>query len=236
MKKILSAALVACAAVAAVVPGRADPALRSEANYFHCPEAQTTPVGNVSLVLDGTIAWWDQDEPSGSIADGYGCAYANTLVASGAGYQTIYDALFEGYFTGNLDSLTVRAYATMHRAQVQAPAEIAVHLGIDGISMFGDDVSATGTPAPGAGLVKVTPEYLEGGFALVEFTITGLGFTDEDGAGTNEHDIQLTLNALDEFVNLFVLDVVEAPSSIEFNPSAPVAATLAATTPGPGAA
>ncbi|MFA5892048.1 MAG: hypothetical protein WDA27_14030 [Actinomycetota bacterium] len=205
-------------------------------NYFHCPEAQTTPVGNLSVVVDNAVAWWDQEAPSTSVADGYGCAYANTYVASGAGYRTIYDALFEGSFTGNIDSLTVRAYATLLVGQVRAPAQITVHLGIDGVSMFGEDASATGDPAPGIGTVEVTPQAQENGLSLVEFTITGLGFTQEDGEGAVEHDVQLTLNAWDEVVNLFVLDVIEAPSSLEFNSATPADAALAATTPGPSVA
>lgn len=94
-------------------------------------------------------------------------------------------------FTGNLDSLTVQAHAIgVGAGRTGADQTVRVTVFIDGESVFGTD--ASGNAARRNVVLKPVVSSSQAS-ALFEFTIAGLGLVTEDGDGTTEREIAITL-------------------------------------------
>jgi hypothetical protein len=208
--------------------GTAHPTFRTENAFFLC----TGKVQNVSAT--GPTGW-DTTAPSQSATAGAGCIATdpNLVAAAGTAQENLYDAVFSGFYTGNLRDLTVKLHSIV-TSQVRSGGNVAlrVRLAIDGEALF--------TTTTNALIANVTP--VPGSNAAVqrlEFSITNLGFakylrdaagnlTDvqtgglgkEDGDGTMEHQIVVsvdTTGAGDQ--GLWAMGATEAPSGITFNPA-----------------
>lgn len=233
--------------MAAMLLGSVMPATAAEINpvaarletFFHC--TGNSRVLNALTVQEAPS--WDTTAPAASVQDGAGCGFADPGARTGTNQENVYDAVFKGSFTGNLDSLTLRLYDMgVGAARTGADQTLGIRLSIDGKSMFGthtpeaspaDLVLGEPVPVPSTATVTAKPSSVNSGVTnYVELTVTGLGFMTEDGAGRYVHDLVVTVNSASEAGSMWVLDTTEVPSGITFN-GAPAAAAVAATTPGP---
>ena len=207
--------------------------------FFHC--TGDSKVLNALTVQDPPS--WNETAPTASVTEGAGCGFADPGSRTGTNQENVYDAVFKGYHTGNLDSMTVRLHDIgVGPARTGAEQTLGVRVSVDGVSMFDthtpaesptDLVFGPPVPVPSTAEVKVTPVASETGASnLVEFTITGLGFLQQPGAGTFDREILVTVNSLSEHGSAWVMDTTEVPSGITFNPEIPATAAVAATTPG----
>jgi hypothetical protein len=205
MRVLVRAAFLAALVVAIAVPASADhgdihPTARSERTYFHC--AGPAKVQNV-YAAQGIIPTWDTSEPAGSVQQGEGCGYYENIL-SGSVHPSLL-AAWEGTFTGNLDALTVE----LHRLLPASGATTTLVVGtvtIDGIDVFAGDIT-------------LQPEPSETGASTVsKFSLRRLNYMTEDGDGTIERTVRVTIDSYNEQQSAWVWDTTEVPSGITFNP------------------
>ncbi|MGH2691351.1 MAG: hypothetical protein ACRDHM_02500 [Actinomycetota bacterium] len=242
---IASAALATLATPALAAHGGIHPTFRSENVFFHC--TGPTKVQNVNYQLAGGSPSWNTSEPTQSYTQGGGCGTLDTFLYV-ADPESVYDAAFKGTFTGNLRNMTVRLHnLLLGRIRTTENTQLAIRLLIDGEQYIPSVASQ-----PYGSQVDVAPVLSSTGLSeLLEFSITGLGsateVTDsqgnvidiettglatEDGDGTAEHEVVLTVTPFfTPYSNAFVWDATEIASGISFNPPTLAAARLAATPP-----
>lgn len=175
-----------------------EPVLEAQEVYFKCN------ADKVVVNAPGTYQW-DTEAPTTSFTANGGCGQVDSDKLDGD------EPTFTGTYTGNLDTLTVRAWvidAGPVRAGVYEDLYINVDLAVDGRSViFGEEIHAI-------------PEPSETGLSrLVEFSVTHLGLLAEEDAG--EHTVELKLTSapyLDGDVIGWVMDATEVDSGMEFNP------------------
>lgn len=241
MRAKLSAVAVAALLLSALPAAAEDlpPEAVALDTYFHC--TGDSKVLNALTLQDPPS--WDANAPAQSVQDGAGCGFADPGSRTGTNQENVYDAVFKGYHAGNLDSLTVRLYDMgVGPARTGAEQTLGVRLSVDGVSMFNtilpaasplDLVLGAPVPVPATTEVKVTPVAVnDGATQYAEFTVTGLGFMEQPGAGDLEREVLVTVNSLSEQASAWVMDTTEVPAGITFNDATPAASTVAATTPG----
>jgi hypothetical protein len=188
------------------------------------------------------------------VSDGNGCG------AFDAGWVSneVYDAVFEGTFSGNLRDMTIRIhdFVLNNDRDASAPVNLKIYAEVDGVPIFPGGAPDTGYAGRN---VMVTPVRGNSGLTdAFEFSVTNIGFAKEikdasgnvtnvetggaaleDANGTQEHTIRILLG-LSAFPaeepqttgsTLFVWDTTEVPSGITFNPSSLAAATVKADLP-----
>ena len=240
MRSKLSAVAIAALLISALPAGAEDlpPEAAPLETFFHC-------VGDSKVLNALTVQAppsWNETAPTASVTEGAGCGFADPGSRTGTNQENVYDAVFKGFHAGNLDSLTVRLHDIgVGPARTGEDQTLGVRVSVDGVSMFGtytpaasplDPVLGAPVPVPSTTQLTVTPVASETGASnLVEFTITGLGFMEQPCTGTMEREILVTVNSVSEN-SAWVMDTTEVPSGITFNPAAPAAAAVAATTPG----
>lgn len=204
------------------------PTFAAQKTFFHC--AGTTKVSNVGLV-EGALPSWNTTAPAASVQSGAGCGYAATGPLSGTSQKTIYDATFEGTFTGNLDAMTVRLHdINVGPSRSTKTATVTARLTIDGHSLYGmngaNSKAVTLTNVP---LVASST----GATSEIVFSLSKLGFKFEDGNGTEQHTVLLTVDVSSDVVSGIVMDTTEVPSGIDFNPATLSGSVAPATDPAP---
>lgn len=204
-----SAALVLVAVLLVGGPAGAQefvPVLETQNVFFRCTSGPTR-VSQANLAQSIT---WTPDEPASSVATGGGCAsHDSQLCCSGtvSNENYIYDSVFRGDMTGNLDTLTVRAWALDTGAsRADATVGFDVFLSIDGKTRL-DHVP-----------VSVASEVTQG-LRSIEFSVTNLGLLSE-ADHTLFHDIHLVMKTMTYGGSdlTWVFDATEAPSGLTFNP------------------
>lgn len=212
------------AAVAALSLAFVDGAtLRTEQVYFHCATDQK--LANVDYLQSSTLPTWDTEPPTGSVADGEGCGWAdNSAFRSTQAGNSAHDGAWDGVFTGNLDSITVQVHSiSAGPGRSGAAQTFRATLVVDGESVFGYDADGRAARRD----VRLVP--VESGTkasSLYEFTITDLPFVAEAGDGTTEWWVTLNLAAASEPLMGWVYDTTEVPSGMVFNPEAPADVTI----------
>ena len=203
------------------------PTYKAESDYFHC--GGSTKVGNASLVESGAASW-NTIKPTASVQSGAGCGFADAGPSSGTNQENVYDAVFKGYFTGNLKTLTVNAHVLYTSIGRPSTADMVV-----GVRMTLDDVPITGGSGTATGMKSVTVKPVvssSGASALLQFSVDVSKLKivdDEDGDGTTERSIGLTLSVPADVLTPFVYDTSETPSGIDFNPATLAAAKIVLT-------
>lgn len=224
MRRLL---LIAAAVVLAAVPVSAEehewePNLVNEEVWFVCGEQK---VENA----DDNNASWDTDEPADSVTDGAGCGTIDSPFFQTA-RPNIYDATWTGYFTGNLDTLTVELhniYVGPGRATGQLTA--SVRLFVDGYELF---------PELGEEVAFEAVRSSTGLSEMIRFSIADIGFLSE--TQDREHEVALMMQGgearhrgptVTDTLSGWVWDTVEVPSGIEFNPEEVEETVLEANSP-----
>lgn len=256
-RPILALSLVLMAvSTASATHGGIHPKFRSQGVYFHC--TGDTPLYQANWLsqagASSAYATWDTSPPPGSVTDGNGCGALDPGWVS----NEVYDAVFEGTFTGNLRDMTIRLHDFILNNDRDAGVaqQLKIYAEVDGIPIF-----PGGTPETGyAGrTVTVTPTRGNSGATdLFEFSVTNIGFAEEildasgnvidvetggaaleDGNGTMEHTLRILLG-INSFPGeepqttgntIWVWDTTEVPSGITFNPSSLAPATVKADLP-----
>lgn len=256
-RTIITSAILAMALFASPATANIQPTFRTENVYFTCPGPTKLHQANWIPKAAGqtTNPSWRTAEPSGSVQSGAGCGSADW----GGTSNELYSPVFQGTFTGNLQSMTVRIHQLLlGNARSGSTETLRLFGDIDGVPIF----PAGAQPNHGR-TVTVTPVDANSGVTEVfEFTITNLGFAEditdengnvvgtrtggaatENGDGAQERTITLGLGLHGTALSLdpaapaghkagfFVWDTTEVPSGITFNPATPAAATVAADLP-----
>ena len=225
MRRTTRLLLVLALASLSALPANAEivPTLRSEQVYFHC--SGDTKLANATYADSSVVPTWDTTAPTGSVTGGAGCGWADVSPLRNTQSEGLADGVWKGYFTGNLDSLTVQVHAIgVGPGRAGSNQTVRATLFIDGESVFGTD--ASGNAGRRDVVMKPVVSSTQAS-ALYEFTITGLGLLTEDGEGTLEREIALTLATASEPAQGWVYDTTEVPSGIVFNPATPAAVTIA---------
>jgi hypothetical protein len=227
--------------------------------YFHCSGETKLYQANWLIALAtttnlyGGATAWNTTQPSQSVTEGAGCG------AFDVGWSTneIYDAVFEGTFTGNLRDLTVRIHEfASNQTRSGASKQLKIFAAIDGEPIFpigGQEGTYEGRN------VSVTPTRVNSGATdLYEFSITNIGYAQdifdsqgkpidvetggmalEDGNGSTEHTLRLFIGGESAplegdpptGLQMWAWDTTEVPSGITFNPASLAAAKVAADLP-----
>ena len=207
MRLFLRAGLFAALALALAVPATAEhggdlhPTLRTEQTYFKC--AGPVKVQNV-YTAQGTVPTWDAEAPAGSVTDGEGCGYYENLLTDD-GATSPFKAHWEGTFTGNLETMTVELHRLLPASGASTTNVIGI-VTVDGIEVFNGDIA----------LQPVASET--GASTMSKFSLRRLKFATEDGDGTTERTIRVTIDSYNEQQSAWVWDTTEVPSGITFNP------------------
>ncbi len=187
--------------------GEIEPTLRTEANWFHC--AGDTKVQNLNA-NEGNLPSWDTDEPAGSFTSGEGCGYYENLLSG----NDLVDATWSGSFAGNLDSFTVEVHRLIPQAGVTFPNRFVLTIAVDGSVLYDDDINLSFV------------ESSTGASESALFSVTGLDYLEEDGDGTIERSVTITLASYNETQSIWVFDATEIPAGITFNPEIPKGARV----------
>ena len=214
MHTLVKAGLLVALALSLAVPAAADhgdihPTLRTEQTYFHC--AGPVKVQNF-YTAQGVIPGWDTNPPAGSVQAGEGCGYYENIITEDADPSPV-KATWEGTFAGNLDSLTVE----LHRLLPAAGASTNLVVGtvtIDGVERFSGDID----------LQPVASET--GASTMAKFSLRRLKYLTEDGDGTTERTIRVTIDSYNEQQSAWVWDTTEVPSGVVFNPASLAGSTV----------
>lgn len=202
-----TACLVLVAASAAV----AAPEYRNERVFFECDG--TTKVDDVNQAALGEgVPGWSTTAPTQSVQGGAGCGSTDTAfsVTVGGVYGGT-DALWEGTFTGNLDTIRIEGHV-LASAGARVCGDITVNgtVTIDGTSVFLEELD-TLTTLSGTGASH-----------SAQLAINGIGLVDdEDGPGTDVHEISVMLSGA--YVDCqngalpWVWGTTEVPAGLEFN-------------------
>ena len=187
---------------AAATHGGVHPTFRTERTYFHC--VGTTKVQNVSN-LEGKIPSWNTTPPAGSVQAGHGCGYYDNVLNNATAPT---DGVWEGKFAGNLKSLTVELHRLLPAHGATFPNRLRVLLDVDGENILNHDN------------VVITPTNSSTNASqMAKITITGLSYATEEGDGTQERTIRLSVRSFNETQSVWVFDTTEVPAGITFNPT-----------------
>ena len=204
MRVLLRAAFVAALVLAVAVPAGADhggihPTARTEQTYFHC--AGPVKVQNVYAV-QGNLPSWDTTAPAQSAQQGAGCGYYENIFSGNPAVT----AAWEGTFTGNLNALTVELHRLLPTQGATTTDVIAI-VTVDGTEVFNGDVT-------------LQPVESDTGASTVsKFSLRNLKYMTEDGDGTTERSIEISIDSYNEQQSAWVWDTTEVPSGITFNPT-----------------
>jgi hypothetical protein len=193
-----------------------DPILTTRQVYFHCPTSSR--VGNVAAAQEEAGSWNDT-RPTGAFGP-EGCASVDPPARNATTQMSPLDAVWAGTVSGNVDSMTVRAYLRDADANgTLSEMTILPRVSVDGEVRLAPVGGSTVTVP----LVSVSP-----GISKVEFTVTNLDFNSaKDHEKT--HDVIFSLDAYNiSQAAVWLWDAAEVPSGIEFNPAAPKPAAVAA--------
>lgn len=186
--------------------------------YLHCNG--DTKVGNLHAVADSKVVTWDNVKPTKSFTSGAGCGTADTFVEGTADHNPLYDFTTAGFYTGNVDTITVRLWAIEGAGRAGNKFDVRMHLKVDG-----EDVIKRGT------VVNAVPIPSSTGVTrLYEVTVTGVGLSTL-ADHTTEHDVTLTVYPV--FANstgggvAWVYDAAEIDSGLVFNDTTPAVTTIA---------
>lgn len=214
--------------------GGVHPTFRSERTYFTCG---STKVNNVNY-LQGATPSWNTTAPAQSYTQGAGCGHVDAAFY-GTVDSTPYDLVYDGTFTGNIQSMTFELHnLLLSRARTAGTYDVGLRVSIDETHLFGDGTTQ-GTR------ITMTPTLSSTGLTeKMTFSIQKLGcvreikdangtvidvktdgFATESGDGQEEHSIRVTIDQwfLDRAAG-WAWGASEIPGGITFN-----SATLAST-------
>lgn len=206
MRSPVRIGILLLAAIALAVPAGATEAatavLTQQRTYVHCG-ADKASVNKASTFQ------WNTTAPTTSFTTGGGCGQLDTDKTEGD------DTTFTGTFTGNLDTLTAKAWV-IDAGPVRAAAASGYEEIYTNVSLVIDGVDYV------AAELKLVPKPSSTGLArLLEFSVTGINLLDPvTQAGTHQVSLKLgSASYLDGDQVIWVLDATEVDSGIDFNPA-----------------
>lgn len=177
--------------------------------YFH---RATSPVGNLGHTAADTFPSFDEIAPA-SRETGSGGVFVTPMGDAEGAEPT--EPVYEGDFTGNIDTLHVTQYLTAgYYGALGAPYPLNVSLSVDGVSILSFNAGDTRR-------VPMIP--VEDGLSRMDFTITNvhdaLEFNGIETGDDITHTVRLRLaNFFDvNGQDLFWYDAAEFASGIYFN-------------------
>lgn len=206
MRVLARTAFLAVLVFAIAVPAAADhgdihPTARTEQTYFHC--VGPVKVQNVPAA-QGTLPSWDTNAPTQSVQDGAGCGYYENILSGGD--PAVFTSEWEGTFTGNLNAVTVELHRLLPMSGATSNKIVGI-VTVDGLEVFNGDID----------LQPVESET--GASNMSKFSLRNLKFMTEDGDGTTERTVRITVDSYNDQQSAWVWDTTEVPSGITFNPT-----------------
>jgi hypothetical protein len=201
------------------------PRFRAERTYVHCGE---TPKAATVDVLQGNLPTWDATPPTTSVQGGAGCGTLDTesepITPTVDEVDNTARMVWEGTFTGNLDSIVVHAHAIWAGAgrieDVQKIEDYGLYftMNVDGEEI---DVYPLVKPKVVHSSTRASSEFIYtiDGFDLVDPVTDANGDGVADDEGTTEHTIKLRLTPKGpaNAAVVWVWDTTEVPSGLHFN-------------------
>jgi len=198
-------------APASATHGGIHPTFKEQATYLHCVGANKVQNNDFPTPFDAT-------PPSGSYQGGAGCGFLDSgaLINTGPGGGQG-DLGTAGTSVGNLKNLTfeVHLLGQTNYSAILNTVDLGVWLLIDGETYLAEGTQVSGIPLQASST---------GASQKLEFTVTNLDDTlaTEDGDGTQEREIQLTIGLwFGDENGSWVWDATEIPSGITFNDATP---------------
>jgi len=190
-------------APASATHGGIHPTFRVEENFFKC--LASNKVQNVGR-NQGEIPTWNTTAPTQALTAGGGCVQYENLLTHNNTTQSTEDLVFVGTFTGNLDSLKIE----LNLAHVSSFAASEIYFGISNLYVDGELMHTSDFfNFPTVNTSDATDKFT--------FSYTDLNFDDEDGDGTIEREVQLTVSSANEEQVAWLWDATDAASTITFN-------------------
>jgi hypothetical protein len=177
--------------------------------WFHNAE---TPAGNLAAFGAAAFPSWNATKPTGSYMSGAGGAYVATSAfhQSNAPWDPQGTPVFEGTFTGDIDTLAATFYMFVPGKAAEATLPTNIQLIVDEQLIYEADDNSIRLSAAGEIAKKID-------FALtnIHVLMSELGLA---GAGT-QHAIRLSVvgTGLATGAAVFVYDAAEVPSGMVFN-------------------
>jgi hypothetical protein len=191
--------------------------LCTEQNYFTC-------VGDVKLqnvaILQGEIPGWDTTPPDQSVTDGAGCGTYESNLTNTSNPRNGHDGVWEGMFTGNLDSMTIEIHKIdngLSRTSDDEP--LLLWIQVDGMDVV---------PRQTSGFQVAGERSSTGASIEYVFSITDIGLITQAGPGTTTRHVMIGIRSFADYQGTWVWDTTEVPSGVTFNPETPAEHTMAA--------
>ncbi len=174
--------------------------------FFHC--TGQSPFNNP----EGAVGTWSDEAPTGSMGSGEGGCFSldGSLDSSEPGDANV-DVVFEGTYSGAIDSFTMHMFVGStgvgHQAE-GADLNFEMRVVVDGDLVYATDIDAD--------LFFVMSKAGDGPFprtTLVEGTLEGLSVP------AGDHDVQITITT--PYLNVptfFMYGASDADSGLSFNP------------------
>jgi len=190
-------------APASATHGGIHPTFRVEQDYFKC--LASNKLQNVGR-NQGEIPGWSTTAPTAALSGGGGCVQYENLLTHNNTNQSTDDLVFLGTFTGNLDSLNIE----LHLAHLSSSALSEGWFGISNLYVDGELLHASDFfTFPTENTSDVTDK--------IRFSYTDLNYDVEDGDGTIEREVQLTIQSANEEQTAWLWDATDAPAGLVFN-------------------
>lgn len=209
-----AAVALSTAAMALTVVGPAaavdpKPEFVTERNYFTCDG--TTKVAQANLVVDGELPSWATLAPTQSVQSGAGCGAYEVALLGGTNQASIYDASWEGTFTGNIRDIALDLHFIQPATAAFGELNLDLRLAIDGTEY---DLSGQFATAPA--IASSTGASYSVQMALNDIDI----IDDQFGPGNKTHTYTITADG--HFVDTdaavaFVWGTTEVPGGLTFN-------------------
>ena len=224
---LAAGAVLVLAPAATATHGGVHPTFRSERTYFTCG---STKVNNVNYQTGATPSW-NTTAPAQSYTQGAGCGHVDGALY-GTADSTPYDVVYDGTFTGNIQSMTFELHnLLLSKGRTGSTYDIGLRVSIDGTHLFGDGTTQgtqlTMTPEQSAtGLTEKITFSIQKIGCVREITdasgnvvdVQADGFATENGDGQEEHSIRVTIDQW--YLNRaagWVWGASEIPGGISFN-------------------
>lgn len=207
---LLSTAALAAGATPVLAQEVEEPEFVVERNYFECDGP--TKVGNANLVLTQALPGWSTTAPTGSVQGGEGCGSAELAALAGTSQRTIYDASWEGTFTGNIADILMDLHFIQPATAAYGDIALDLRVTIDGRSYDLGTQFIDGAP---------TTQSASGASYSMQFGINDIDIIDDPkGPGTVTHTY--TITAEGHFIDTgfavpFVWGTTEVPAGLTFN-------------------
>lgn len=179
----------------------------AERVYYEC-------VGDIKAqnvaILQGQVPGWSTTEPTQSFTTGAGCGTAETALTNASNPANGHDGVWQGTFTGNLDSMTLEFHKIDTTSRTDDVESLLLWIQVDGVDRVARTTDTTIEVAGTRSSTGLTISYV--------VSLTDLKLVTEVGTGETERSIMISARSFANYPGAWVWGAAEVPSGITFNP------------------